>query len=130
MTVWQVCHGGMHDLTLVSKNTKVREEQGNINSSSERIRYYQTDDHSMMQTAIGSHPPIFAELEAFYQSSAHPMKLHRKASQGWPLPNQTAKVHEVMGGRRCHQLQRIPAASLYIREENLGHDIAGLHGRG
>jgi hypothetical protein len=62
MTVWQVCHGGMHGLTLVSKNIKVREEGRIINSSSEWLRYYQNDNYSMMQTAIGSHPPIFAKL--------------------------------------------------------------------
>jgi hypothetical protein len=59
MTVWQVCHGGIHGLTLISKNITAREEGGSsivLANGSDTTR----PTTSMMQTAIGAHPPIFA----------------------------------------------------------------------
>jgi hypothetical protein len=59
MTVWQVCHGGIHGLTLISKNITAREEGGSsivLANGSDTTR----PTTSMMQTAVGAHPPIFA----------------------------------------------------------------------
>jgi hypothetical protein len=61
MTVCHVCHTGMHGRAFLDNNTTVREEGRIINSSSEWIRCYRTDDHSMMQTAISPHATIFAK---------------------------------------------------------------------